>query len=143
MVLNLDLAPSILDICGAPGLKGIDGRSWKPLLPAKSGGWRNSWLYFYNYENEFPYTPNVRGIRTPEWKYIFYPHGDGTPDRYSAELYHLASDPLETRNLIYEVRHAPRIEELKREHNRLMRRHKAVPDRMPIDQGIKTNLPRF
>ena len=51
-------------------------------------GWRQSFLYFYNYEKEFPYTPNVRGIRTADWKYIHYPHGDGSPDRYQAELYH-------------------------------------------------------
>src|SRR6185436_15081908 len=55
MVLNLDLAPSVIDLCDGQPLIGIDGRSWKPLLEGRTPGWRNSWLYFYNYEKEFPY----------------------------------------------------------------------------------------
>lgn len=143
MVLSIDLAPSILDICGAKPLKGIDGQSWKPLLEGKAGGWRDSFLYFYNYEKEFPYTPNVRGVRTADWKYIYYPHGDGSPDRYTAELYHLAADPLELHNLIADPAAAAKLAELKKEHARLMRRHKAVPDRMPLDGGIINVLPKF
>lgn len=143
MVLNLDLAPSLLDICGAKPLRGIDGRSWKPLLEGKTKGWRTSFLYFYNYEKEFPYTPNVRGVRMDRWKYIFYPHGDGSPDRYSAELYDLQADPLEVNNRIDDPQCADVVKDLQREHRRLMRRHKALPDRMPVDEGIIKVLPRF
>jgi len=143
MVLNLDLASSILDICGARPLKDIDGQSWKPLLAGKTRDWRDAFLYFYNYEKEFPYTPNVRGIRTADWKYIHYPHGDAGPDRYQAELYHLAADPHEMRNLIADPAAAPTLAELKKEHARLMRKHKAVPDHMPLDAGITNVLPRF
>jgi N-acetylglucosamine-6-sulfatase len=143
MVLSLDLAPSILDICGAKPLPGIDGHSWKPLLAGNPRGWRTSFLYFYNYEKEFPYTPNVRGIRTADWKYIFYPHGDGSLDRYQAELYHLATDPLEMHNLINDPTAAGKLAELKKEHARLMGLHKAVPDHMPLDGGIINVLPRF
>ncbi len=143
MVLNLDLAPSVLDLCGASSLKNIDGRSWKPLLTGRPRGWRDSWLYFYNYENEFPYTPNVRGVRTDTWKYIRYPHGDGHPDRHKAELYNITEDPLETHNLIAEPSAAGRLKELRKEFDRLMRRHKAVPDRLPVDGGIRAELPRF
>ena len=60
-------------------------------------GWRNGWFYEYNYEKQFPYTPNVRGVRTDDWKYIRYPHGDGGPDRHLAELYDLKNDPEERR----------------------------------------------
>ena len=143
MVLSLDLAPSIIDLCGAKPLKGIDGESWKPLLAGKTKGWRKSWLYFYNYEKEFAYTPNVRGVRTADWKYIYYPHGDGSPDRYTAELYNLAADPLELHNLINDPSAAKQLAELKKEHARLMRKHKAVPDHMPVDGGIVNVLPKF
>jgi arylsulfatase A-like enzyme len=143
MVLNIDLAPSIIDLCGAKALKDIDGQSWKPLLAGKTGGWRTSFLYFYNYEKEFPYTPNVRGIRTADWKYIHYPHGDGSPDRYTAELYNLKADPLEMHNLISDPAAAGKLAELKKEHERLMRKHKAVPDHMPLDGGIINVLPKF
>jgi len=100
MVLSVDMAPSLLDLCNAPPLGGIHGRSWRPLLEGRTEGWRAAWHYAYNYEKEFPYTPNVRGVRTDDWKYIHYPPGDSGPDRYAAELYHLKADPLETRNLI-------------------------------------------
>ncbi|HOX56224.1 MAG TPA: sulfatase [Candidatus Paceibacterota bacterium] len=143
MALSLDLAPSILDICGAKALKNIDGQSWKPLLAGKTKGWRKSFIYFYNYEKEFPYTPNVRGIRTADWKYIHYPHGDGGPDRYTAELYNLAADPLERHNLISDPSLAGKAAELKKELSRLMRKHKAAPDPMPLDGGIINVLPKF
>ena len=42
----------------------------------------------------------MRAVRTDEWKYVRYPHGDGGPDRHKADLFHLPSDPEEARNLI-------------------------------------------
>ncbi len=141
MVLNVDLAPTILDICNAPQLPKVHGQSWRRLLSGDATGWRNSWFYAYDYEKQFPYTPNVRGVRTDDWKYIHYPHGDGGPDRHKAELYHLKSDPLETKNLIDDPAHATKVAELKAELRRLMAAAGALPDRMPLDEGVKTVLP--
>jgi len=141
MVLNLDIAPSILDICGAEPLPKVHGQSWKRLVSGDPAGWRTSWFYEYNYEKQFPYTPNVRGVRTDGWKYIHYPHGDGRPDRHRAELYNLQDDPLETRTLIDDPACAGRVEELRAELERLMRATGALPDRMPLDEGVKTELP--
>ena len=143
MVLSVDLAPSILDLCGAAPLEKIDGKSWKPLLAGDNAGWRKSWHYAYNYEKEFPYTPNVRGVRTAEWKYIHYPHGDGRPDRHKAELYNLKDDPLEMKNLIDDPKHAAKLAELKAELERLLNETGALPDRMPLDEGIKNVLPKY
>lgn len=143
MVLNVDLAPSIMDICGAKPLEDIDGRSWQPLLRGMRSAWRESFVYFYNYESEFPYTPNVRGVRTADWKYIRYPHGDNGPDRHKAELYHVFNDPLEIHNLVDDPRAANKLAELKKEYDRLLKRHKAMPDKMPLDGGIINALPRF
>ena len=84
-MLTVDLAPSLLEIAGAPSIPGIDGRSWVKLIREGDPNWRKSWYYYYNYEKEFPYTPNVRGIRTAEWKYVHYPRGDGSPDTYLAD----------------------------------------------------------
>jgi N-acetylglucosamine-6-sulfatase len=82
-VLTLDVGPSVLDYCGAPALEKTHGRSWKKLATTGSDkAWRKAWLYHYNYEKQFPYTPNVRAIRTDDWKFIHYPHGDGQPDRH-------------------------------------------------------------
>jgi arylsulfatase A-like enzyme len=141
MVLNIDLAPSILEICGAEPLKHVHGMSWKRLMTGSGDGWRKSWYYEYNYEKQFPYTPNVRGVRTDRWKYIHYPHGDGRPDRHQAELYDLSSDPGETKNLIHDPACAEVVAGLKAELHRLMQQTGALPDKMPIDEGVKTELP--
>ncbi|MCH8119281.1 MAG: sulfatase [Planctomycetes bacterium] len=141
MVMNVDLAPSILDICQAEPLTNIHGRSWKKLLAGHTSDWRKSLYYSYNYEKQFPYTPNVRGVRTDEWKYVHYPNGDNKPDRYKAELYNLKNDPLETKNLIDDPKYAPKVTELKAELRRLMAQTGALPDKMPLYLGIKTELP--
>jgi arylsulfatase A-like enzyme len=140
-VLNIDMAPSIVDICGARPLENIHGRSWKQLLRGDRKGWRKSWLYEYNYEKQFPYTPNVRGVRTDTWKYVHYPHGDGGPDRHMAELYNLRRDPGERHNLINDPKYASVVEDLEAELARLIRETGAVPDKMPLDEGVKTELP--
>lgn len=142
-VLTVDMAPSLLELSGAPGLDDIDGRSWVRLVASGDTDWRTSWFYYYNYEQQFPYTPNVRGVRTDEWKYVRYPHGDGGPDRHLAELYNVRDDPEERRNLVAEPAMAGRVAELNEELLRLMAATGLTPDtdRMPLDGGIKTELP--
>lgn len=141
MVLHVDLAPSILDLCGAEPLTGIHGKSWINLARGDKTGWRTAFFYEYNYEKQFPYTPNVRGVRTDEWKYIRYPHGDGSPDRHLAELYHLASDPEESRNLIAVPRFQHQVQAMQAQLFRAMAECGAYPDTMPLDDGIKDQLP--
>src|SRR5262245_43147405 len=92
-------------------------------------------------EKQFPYTPNVRGVRTDEWKYIRYPHGDGKPDRHKAELYYLKDDPEESRNLICDAKQAGKVKELQEELARLMKEAGLEKDEMPLDEGIKKELP--
>ena len=142
-VLTHDLAPSLLELTGTGPLQNIDGRSWVTLVKSGDPGWRKSWFYYYNYEKEFPYTPNVRGVRTAEWKYVHYPHGDGSPDRHLAELYDLRNDPGEIKNLINAPEAVPKLQELKSELAKAMAATGLTPeaDRMPIDGGIKKELP--
>jgi len=140
-VLNIDLAPSVLDICGAEPLTGIHGMSWKPLLPGKTDGWRTAWYYEYNYEKQFPYTPNVRGVRTDEWKYMEYPPGGPDARAYKAELYHLTEDPQERRNLIDDPQYKDVVARMKQDLARLKKETGAVPDAMPVYEGIKKELP--
>ena len=141
MVLNQDVAPSVVDICEAAPLPGIHGRSFRGLVQGDAAGWRTSWYYEYNYEKEFPYTPNVRGVRTDDWKYIHYPNGDDQPDKYLAELYHVSEDPLEQKNLINDPAAAGKLEELKTELQRLQAESGALPDRMPVNPELRMELP--
>lgn len=142
-VLTVDVAPSLLELVGAPALTGLHGRSWKRLVREGDPSWRKSWLYHYNYEKQFPYTPNVRAVRTESWKYSRSPHGDGGPDRHQAELYNIEFDPEERRNLIDHPRYAGVVAEMQRELLKVMREVGLTPenDRMPLDAGIKKELP--
>src|SRR5690606_17288178 len=133
MTSTVDFAPSILEICGVAPIDGIHGRSWHRLaLGHDDPAWRTSLYYAYDYERQFPYTPNVRAVRTERWKLIRYPHGDGGPDRHKGDLFDLASDPEERRNRIDDPELADLVGELDAELQRLQRQLGALPDRMPI-----------
>jgi len=142
-VLAMDIAPSMLDLCDAPALANIQGRSWKKLANGRDPEWRKAWFYEYNYEKQFPYTPNIRGIRTDEWKFVRYPHGDGSPDKHMAELYNLKRDPIERHNLVNVPKHAGIRRQLEQQLASLLAAEGLTPDKdkMPLDQGIKTELP--
>ena len=140
-VLSLDVAPSIMEMTLGTTMENIQGKSWAGLASGKTAGWRDAWLYEYNYETQFPYTPNVRGIRQGDWKYIAYPHGDGGPLRHQEELYNLSNDPGEARNLASIEAHAVALERMRIALAELLVSSGADPDVMPIDQGIKGELP--
>jgi arylsulfatase A-like enzyme len=139
MVLTTDFAPSILDIVGIQPATKMQGRSWRPLAEGKSvPDWRTSFVYMYNYEKQFPYTPNVRALRTDEWKYVRYPN---SPKPHLSELYHLTDDPDENVNLINDPRYRARVAAMHAELDRQLIALGAWPDVMPLDEGIGQQLP--
>jgi arylsulfatase A-like enzyme len=94
LVLNIDLAPTWVDFAGLGIPSAMQGRSWKPLLTTTGTAWRNSFLAEYFAEAAYPQTPTLVALRTTQAKLIRYPgHEDWT------EVFDLASDPYETRNL--------------------------------------------
>ena len=95
MALNIDYAPTILDLAGAEPLPDAQGRSLRPLLKGESpNDWRTS--FFYEYFKEQKYTsPTVLALRTATQKLITYPgHDEWT------EVFDLANDPYELKNLV-------------------------------------------
>ena len=145
MVMNIDLAPTLLDLAkvkppaGAPTMQGV---STRPLLgKARPGNWRKSIYYQYNFEKEFPYTPNVRAVRTDEWIYIHYPNGGTAPDTEMAELYNIKGDSREMNNLIGKPQFAARQRELQAELVRLQTVTGALPDRMPQSPALSFAMP--
>jgi arylsulfatase A-like enzyme len=95
MVLNLDMAPTLLEIAGFSVPAEMQGKSFLPLAEGKQDlQWRKDWLYeFY----EYPGFENVRpsrGVRTDRYKLI---HFFLEPEEW--ELYDLQTDPDETNNL--------------------------------------------
>ncbi|MBW3630208.1 MAG: sulfatase [Gemmatimonadetes bacterium] len=142
LVMNMDVAPTVLDLAGIENVEPrMQGRSTRQLADGNAEGWRQSIYYQYNFEKEFPYTPNVRSVRTADWKYIHYPNGEGHPETELAELYHLAEDPKEQRNLINDAAHAEKLAELKAELRRLQQDTGAVPDVMPANPQLSFAMP--
>jgi arylsulfatase A-like enzyme len=94
MVLNLDMAPTLLDIAGLPVPAEMQGKSMLPLAEGQAVPWRKDWLYEYY---EYPGFENVRpcrGVRTDRYKFI---HFFTEPQEF--ELYDLQKDPDEVNNL--------------------------------------------
>jgi arylsulfatase A-like enzyme len=88
MVSNYDFMPTVLNLFGhgdwMPKKPESPGRDYSPTLHGKEQAWDN--VVFYEYEN-------TRAVRTDMWKLILrYPDGPN-------ELYHLADDPEERKNL--------------------------------------------
>jgi N-acetylglucosamine-6-sulfatase len=98
MVQNIDIAPTLLEATGATrptAAPAMDGQSFWPLLQQRMIPWRDTLLYEYYWEWNFPATPTTFALRTERWKYI---HTHGVWDRNG--LYDLQTDPLERHNLI-------------------------------------------
>ncbi|MBI4582070.1 MAG: sulfatase [Planctomycetes bacterium] len=112
MVLNIDLAPTILELAGVPVPAQMQGRSWRPLLEGKTVPWRRSFYYEYFFEAPFA-SPHVQAVRTERGKLIRYP---GHPEW--SELFDLAADPYETKNLINDPAKADLHRELEAEFQR-------------------------
>lgn len=96
IALNLDLAPTFLDLAGVEVPQSMQGRSWRPLLEGNAGSanWRTAFFYEYFFERNYA-IPTVLAVRTDKAKIIKYPgHDDWT------ELFDLAADPYETKNLV-------------------------------------------
>ncbi|NLR62808.1 sulfatase [Chitinophaga varians] len=96
LMLNIDWAPTILQMAGVPVPADIQGTSFLPLLeqnPNKAA-WRKAAYYHYY---EFPEPHHVYphfGVRTEQYTLVrFYGAGD------SWELYDLKKDPQQVNNI--------------------------------------------
>jgi arylsulfatase A-like enzyme len=117
MVLNLDFAPTLLELGGAAIPEKMQGRSLVKLAQGKETQWRQDWLYEYF---EYPGAEQVRphhGVRTTRYKYIHYYL---SPEEF--ERYDLQTDPGERNNLIGNPQYAAlrkqladRVEQLRKE----------------------------
>lgn len=95
LALNIDIAPTVLELGGAPVPSTIQGRSLVPLFKDPNVSWRISFLTEYFLERGYPRVPTWQAVRTDRWKYIHYPELDGMD-----ELYDLKADPYELKNVI-------------------------------------------
>lgn len=138
MALNIDFAPTILELAGVPVPSAMQGASLKPLLEQRRVEWRKSMLYTY-YENSWaqrkaagfdPAKPALdrygtahripphRGVRTERHKLIEY-YGEG--DYW--EFFDLVKDPDEQHNRYEDSAYAAVVKSLKEELLRLRKQY--------------------
>jgi arylsulfatase A-like enzyme len=123
MVLNVDLAPTLLDFAGATAPKTMDGRSIRPLLEGRKTDWRQAFFYCYFFERNFPGTPTVTALRTDDAVLIRYPGNDKW-----TEMFDLKRDPYQLTNLIQDAGSAELRRRLEGEYDRQAR---AIDFRIP------------
>jgi N-acetylglucosamine-6-sulfatase len=116
--LNIDIAPTLLELAGAPAPATMQGRSLAPLLKGQKTAWRNSFLIEYYSDKVFPriFKMGYQAARNGRWKYIRYLELEGMD-----ELYDLKADPYEMKNLINQPGAARAREEIKTELERLLK----------------------
>ena len=115
MALNLDFAPTILDLAGIPVPEDMQGRSLRPALGGDApGNWRQSVYYhYYEYPSSHIVYPHY-GVRTERYKLIRYYK---PVDEW--EMFDLQADPLELNSVYADPEHAEARAELETELARL------------------------
>ena len=108
LVLNVDFAPTLLDLAGVPIPGAVQGRSLVPWLRGeRPSDWRKE--FYYEHVTLPKIIPPCEGVRTEDWKYIRWT-GSAPP---LEELYDLKADPYEESNLANEPAHRPRLDSLR------------------------------
>jgi arylsulfatase A-like enzyme len=103
-VENVDLAPTFAALCGLPPMETVDGLDLSPLLRGEDAPVREVAV------TEHPWS---KALRWGSWRFVHY-QPDTFPGEEAGELYDLAADPQETRNLYREAEYQPIVEQSRR-----------------------------
>jgi arylsulfatase A-like enzyme len=110
MALSIDLAPTMLGLAGVAIPATMQGRDLGPLVRGERLPWREDWYYEHTYANPPQHKiPKTEGVRTKQWKYTRYT--DLTPPY--EQLFDLAADPQELKNLAGDAAHAATLGKLR------------------------------
>jgi arylsulfatase A-like enzyme len=117
--LNIDFAPTFLDIAGQPIPADMQGRSLVPLFKGEApADWRQSMYYRYYHDPGHHNTRAHYGVRTRTHKLIHYWKKDAW------EMFDLVADPNEQKNLAGDPAHKDLFVRLKAELYRLKKKFK-------------------
>jgi arylsulfatase A-like enzyme len=108
-VMNVDLAPTLLQLAGLQPGAGMQGKSWVPLLNGTATSVRNGIFYEYFRESGFV-VPRIMAFRRDGLKLIRYPDHP----EYGREFYDLRVDPWETNNRIADPTVRTQVEAMSR-----------------------------
>jgi len=118
VVLNVDIAPTILELAGVKPPEQMQGRSLVPLLKGKKPEWRTEFLYEHPFEHKT--IAKTVAVRTQDYKYARYTDYD------YEELYDLKLDPGETINLAKDEKYKKTLESLRNHCNELAQKVKGT-----------------
>lgn len=115
MSLNIDIAPTILDLAGSAIPEGMQGESLLPLVNGQEKQWRKDFLVEHLFEYE-P-IPKSEAVRTDKWKYSRY-YADGT---IHEQLYNIEKDPKEVHDLASDKKYQEILVQLRTRCNKLVK----------------------
>lgn len=149
MITNLDFAELILDYGGVNIPASMQGQSFRPNLTGKTAkDWPTSMYYHYWMQFQPSAVPAHFGIRTHDYKLIFY-YGrglglNGTTDEWKTpvawELYDLKNDPYELNNLYGQKGYEKITKELKAELQDLQKQYEVnITDFPELEKVITEN----
>jgi arylsulfatase A-like enzyme len=167
-VQSIDIAPTLLHLAGEKTPAAMQGRSLLPIVRGERVEWRE-YAFAENLWSTVFGNPRVESVRDGEWKYIRYfaterklfetAEGEAayavTPGQRAAyhawlteslrrapdyeELFHIAADPEESRNLAGDARQAGRLKSMRAACAAAVRAAKgdvsAAPDTVVLPQG--------
>lgn len=124
MINNVDFAPTLLEFAGARATADMQGRSFRPILATGHApiDWPRATYYRYWMHMAHHDNPAHYGIRTPDFKLIFFyglpldaPGAEKKPTAPYWELYDLRRDPQEMNNVYADPAYAATVRQLKAE----------------------------
>ncbi len=124
LVLNIDVAPTILDLAGITPPEQMQGRSLRPLLVGEKTAWRSS-FYYQSFATGF--AGNILALRTRDKKLIVYPNHNN-----DMELFDLTRDPYEMKNLANEPAQSKTLTKLRQEMQEQARLAEGLAESSPI-----------
>ena len=110
MALNIDIAPTFLQLAGVTIPQNMQGKSLVSLFDGDASHFRDAALFEYFMEPKFAHILDWQAIRADRWKYIHYQN----EPKYD-ELYDLQADKYEMKNLIADAAAKDTLAKLKAE----------------------------
>ena len=106
--LNVDLAPTILAATGIKAPATMQGRDISPLyLAAGKPEWRSEFFYEHAIVGNVNRIPASEALVRKDWKYFYW------PDFKLEQLFHVAADPFEEKDLAGDPEQATRLAEMR------------------------------
>ncbi|MEE8469426.1 MAG: sulfatase [Planctomycetota bacterium] len=126
LVLNIDLAPTLLDLAGAVIPAGVQGMSFVPLWRSEGSPWRKDFLYIDGWGRFLP-GPHEMAVIGSRYKYV---RNRGSV--IEETLFDLDSDPDERTDLASQPEHAEILAGLRERMGTLVSELEAPADWMEV-----------